>query len=97
MSLLKPEFGALTAVAKRLCWWQTPEEALADTIRFAAQVMTFGNWEDVQTTRAVLGDEHLKRTLRQAPPGVFDAPSWTYWHLAFGIEPLPQMPQRKLC
>lgn len=93
---MKSDLSTLIPVARRLCWWQTPEEALADSIRFAAQVMTFGNWEDVQKTRAVLGDEHLKQTLHEAPAGVFDPPSWHYWHYVFGIEPIPDLPRRNL-
>ncbi|HKQ36534.1 MAG TPA: hypothetical protein VJ063_00570 [Verrucomicrobiae bacterium] len=93
---MKAELSTLVPVAQRLCWWQSPEEALTDSVRFAAQVMVFGNWEDVQTTRAVFGDEHLKRTLRQAPAGVFDLASWHYWHYFFGMEPVPGLPCRKL-
>jgi len=93
---VKTELNRLVPVARRLFWWQSPEEALADNIRFAAQVMTFGNWEDVQTTRAVLGDEKLKQTLHEAPAGIFDPASWYYWHCVFGIEPVPALPSRKL-
>lgn len=84
-------------VVARLCWWKTPAEALADPIRFVAQVMTLGSWDDVQTTRARLGDELFRQALTQAPPGVFDEVSWVYWHRVFDLSPAPSMPARHLC
>jgi hypothetical protein len=85
---------ALQCIARKLFWWKLPEEALADTIRFAAQVMTYGNWEDVQTAKAELGEEVFRQTLLKPPPGVFDARSWVYWHHYFRIDPIPPLPKR---
>ena len=36
----------LEQVAKRLFWWKSPTEALADPHRFVAQVMVYGTPED---------------------------------------------------
>jgi len=87
----------MARVAARLCWWKSPAEALADPIRFVAQVMTLGSWDDVQTTRAHLGEGLFRRALTQAPPGVFDEASWVYWHRVFDLTPVPPLPSRKLC
>ena len=87
----------LIGIAARLFWWKSRTDALADPVRFAAQVMVLGNWEDVQTARQKLGDELFRATLAQAPPGVFDEPSWVYWHNVFGIAPVPPLPTRNLC
>jgi hypothetical protein len=87
----------LIRVAQKLFWWKSPVAALDDPIRFVAQVMTFGTWEDVQTSRATLGDEVFRQVLATPPPGVFDDRSWAYWHHVFGIQPVPELPQRKLC
>lgn len=46
----------LRPVAQRVFWWGSPEEWLDDAVRFAAQVMTYGDWEDTQLTRRLLGD-----------------------------------------
>ena len=40
----------LEQVAKRLFWWKSPAEALADQRRFLAQVMTYGTVEDLSAT-----------------------------------------------
>ena len=89
-----PGNDALRGVARRVFWWLTPEEAMADQLRLAAQVMTWGTWDDVQTTLAVLGEETLRRALLTAPAGVFDARSWVYWHNYFRISPVPPLPRR---
>ncbi|MBI4324557.1 MAG: hypothetical protein HY674_04765 [Chloroflexi bacterium] len=83
-------------VATRLCWWLPPEEALDRLPLFLAQVMTLGTWEDVQIVRGALGEPALRQTLSNAPPGIFDALSWNYWHKVFGLEPVPPLPKRRL-
>jgi len=95
--ILNPSARAgLLPVAAKVFWWGTPEDALQDVYRFAAQVMTFGDWDDVQTTRRFLGESVLRSTLENAPPGVFDSKSWNYWHVFFHIAPIPPLPQRRL-
>ena len=86
----------LRAIARKLLWWKSEEEALADLRRLACQIMTLGTWDDVLLARAELQDEFFRDSLAQAPPGVFDARSWNYWHLVFGIEPVPPLPLRRL-
>jgi len=87
---------SLKRIAQKLLWWQPPEVSLATPLRLACQVMVWGTWEDVLQARAILGDELFRRALQQAPPGIFDARSWNYWHLVFGITPVPPLPTRKL-
>jgi len=85
----------LLPIARRVFWWGEPEEWLDDAIRFAAQVMTYGNWEDTATVWKVLGDDLLRKVLEFPPPGVFDIKSWTYWHVRYGL-PIPPLPERKI-
>ena len=87
----------LIRIAQKLFWWKSPADALDDPIRFAAQVMTLGTWEDVQTSRTTLGDEVFRQVLSTPPPGVFDERSWAYWHHVFGIHRVPELSRRKLC
>jgi len=87
---------ALEAVARRLFWWLSPAQALANPLRFAAQVMTYGNWEDVQISVAILGEDVFRQALANPPAGVFDGRSWSFWHVRFGIKPVPPIPTRKL-
>lgn len=86
----------LRQIARRVCWWQTPDEALAYMPGFLAQVMTYGTWNDVQHVRTELGDDALRNLLKSAPPGIFDARSWHYWHRFFGMTPIPPLPRRQI-
>jgi hypothetical protein len=86
----------LLRLARRLVWWQEPQAALHDERRFLAQAMTDGSWEDMQTIRTIYGDDALRAVLRNAPPGVFDIRSWSYWHLVLGDGRTPPLPRRRL-
>jgi hypothetical protein len=86
----------LEAIARRLIWWMSPPHAVSDQKRFIAQVMTYGNWEDVQDSLRILGESVFRETLADPPSGVFDGRSWTYWHHRFQMLPVPPLPTRKL-
>jgi hypothetical protein len=86
----------LLSVAANVFWWGTPEKALENTPRFLAQVMTFGDWRDVQTTMKLLGKDAFQKVLENPPTGVFDIKSWNYWHLFFHKQPVPPLPSRVL-
>ena len=100
---LEPEAAGLPAIpelleiARRVCWWRKPEEALAAPASFVARVMTLGSWDEVRAVRAQVGDVPFRRVLQQPPAGIFDARSWHYWHHVFGIHTVPELPRRKLC
>jgi hypothetical protein len=83
-------------LARRLVWWQDPGTTLADRRRFLAQAMTDGSWDEMELIRSTYGDDALRAVLADPPPGVFDRRSWTYWHVRFGIEPIPSLPARRL-
>ena len=92
----KPETSdRLRAIAGKLLWWKSEEDALADPARLACQVMTLGTWDDALLARAELTDEVFRTALAQPPAGVFDARSWNYWHLVFGIVSVPPLPVRR--
>lgn len=86
--------STLEDVAQRLCWWKGPEEALRDTKRFLAQVMTLGTIEDLRVVRQRFTDDDFRTVLAHAPPGVFDARSWAYWHHFLGLGEAPGLPRR---
>jgi hypothetical protein len=84
------------ALAQRLVWWKSPEEALTDQTRFLAQLMTFGTWKDWQMGLRYWSEENFRTVLRNAPAGVFDPRSWAYWHRRLGMELIPPLPTRHL-
>jgi len=91
-----PPSAELLAVARRLCWSTTPEQALAEPYVFLAHVMTLGTTEDVLTVRRALGQEAFREALEHAPAGVFDPRSWSYWNLVCDRWPAPPLPERNL-
>jgi hypothetical protein len=85
----------LLPVARHVFWWGNAEEWLDDAIRFTAQVMTFGDWDDTVLVWRLLGDSMFRQVLQSPPPGVFDIKSWTYWHRRYELA-VPPLPERKL-
>ena len=90
---LAPE---LCAVAQRVVWFETPQEALHYPNRFLAYLMTYGTLEEILIVKRYFSDQDFKSALLDAPPGIFDIRSWTYWNLVYGREPVPPMPKRSI-
>lgn len=86
----------LARVAQRVVWFEQPEEALADPIRFVTYAMTYGTHDDMNVIQRYLSDDELWEVLTHAPPGIFDPRSWAYWHLKLGRYPPPPLPTRRV-
>jgi hypothetical protein len=89
-----PHTSELLNVARRVVWFKEPEEALAEPLLFLAHVMTYGTREDLGALRGVVGPSDFAEVLENAPPGIFDARSWAYWHLVCDRGPAPPLPVR---
>jgi hypothetical protein len=89
-----PRNSDLLAVARRVIWFEPPEQALADPIRFLAYLMTFGTLADVAVVRRYLDLGDFLEALEHAPPGIIDERSWAYWNAMTGRYPAPPMPRR---
>ncbi|MHB8472266.1 MAG: hypothetical protein ACYDC8_05325 [Gammaproteobacteria bacterium] len=89
----------LSHLAAKYIWWKTPQEAVRQPARVAAQVMELGDYDDVQLLSARLGDDYLREVLARAEAGWFSPRSWAYWHYRLGVSrpgQLPAMPQRRI-
>jgi hypothetical protein len=89
-----PVTPALLKVARRVIWFEKPEEALADPVRFLAYVMTYGTAEDLKALDGIVSKDEFCEALDKAPSGVFDPRSWAYWNLKCGRQPAPPLPTR---
>lgn len=89
-----PKTPELLRVARRVVWFDEPEKALADPVRFLVHVMVFGTIEDLAALRGIVGRDEYREALEQAPPGIFDARSWAYWNLVCARKPAPPLPTR---
>jgi hypothetical protein len=90
-----PVTPALLTVAQRVVWFKDPGDALADPVHFLAHVMTYGTVEDLSALQGLVGLDEFREVLDHAPPGIFDARSWAYWHLKCGRVPAPPLPTRR--
>jgi hypothetical protein len=83
------------AVARRVVWFESPADALADPIRFMAYVMTFATIADLDVLSRYVSLADFQEALDKAPPGIIDGRSWAYWHNRMGRSPPPPMPARR--
>ena len=82
-------------IARRVIWFEQPEEALADPIRFMAYAMTYARHQDMRVIRRYVSDDGFREELDHAPPGIIDPRSWAYWNLKMGRYPAPPLPKRR--
>ncbi|TVQ83943.1 MAG: hypothetical protein EA357_04365 [Micavibrio sp.] len=80
--------------AQRIVWFEPPEEALKDPVRFMAYAMRYATYEDMRIIRKYVSDQDFIYALNHAPPGIIDGRSWAYWNAVFGRYPAPPMPER---
>jgi hypothetical protein len=84
------------AIARRVVWFESPAEALADPIRFMAYAMASATHADMTVLRRYVSDDDFRLALDQAPPGIIDARSWAFWNSKLGRYPAPPLPARRL-
>lgn len=89
-----PATPETVAAARRIVWFEEPEKALADPIRFMAYAMTYAHHEDMRVIRQYVSDDEIRHALDTAPPGIIDPRSWSYWNLKMGRFPPPPQRQR---
>lgn len=80
--------------ARRIIWFEEPEKALADAVRFLAYAMTYARHEDMKVIRQYVSDDEIRQALDTAPPGIIDPRSWAYWNLRMGRFPPPPLRKR---
>ena len=81
-------------IARRIVWFEKPEHALEDPVRFMAYAMAHATHDDMKALRRYVSDEDFREALDKAPPGIIDPRSWAYWNSKFGRYPAPPMPKR---
>ena len=89
---LTPE---IEAVARRIVWFETPQQAIADPVRFIAYAMANATHEDMKIIRRHVTDEEFLEALDKAPPGIIDPRSWAFWNSKMGRYPTPPQPVRR--
>ena len=82
-------------LARRIIWFEPPEQALSDPIRFMAYAMTYALHEDMREIRRYVSDDEIRAALDNSPAGIIDPRSWAYWNARMGRYPAPPIPVRK--
>lgn len=84
----------MAEIARRIIWFEEPEKALANPVRFMAYAMTYARHRDMRVIRQYVSDDEIRQALDTAPPGIIDPRSWAYWNLKAGRFPPPPMRKR---
>jgi hypothetical protein len=84
----------LLHVASYVIWFEPPERALANPVRFLTYLMTYGTIGEIDVVRRYLPLDDFREALERAPPGIMDKRSWAYWNIVTGRYPVPPMPRR---
>ena len=84
-----PDTNEFRDMATRVIWFEPPDIALRDMSRFMAYAFRYATHDDMQLLRTKLADDDLRLALANAPPGIIDPRSWSYWHAVLGEFPPP--------
>jgi hypothetical protein len=94
VTLTSPYPAELLQVARKVVWYDRPEEALGDLPSFLAQAMVFGSPADIAAVERFVPAEEFRKVLENAPAGVFTRDAWVKWHERFGLS-VPPLPRRR--
>ena len=83
------------AIARSVVWFEPPETALADPVRFMAYAMARATHEQMRVIRCHVTDAEFLEALDHAPAGIIDPRSWAYWNSKLGRYPAPPLPARR--
>lgn len=81
-------------IARRVVWFEPPQQAIEDPVRFMAYAMRYAIHEDMRVLRKYVSDKDFVEVLDNIPPGIVDKRSWAYWNAVFDRYPVPPMPVR---
>ena len=93
MNLTAPYPVELLRVARKVVWYDTPMQTLADLKTFLSLLMVYGSSADVAVTKRYVPAEEFRKVLQNAPAGVFTQDAWEKWHEDLGM-PVPPLPRR---
>src|SRR2546428_10235293 len=86
----------LLAVAKRIFWFGTPEEALEFPKRFLTYAMTYASDKDIEILEKHFSDDDFRATLDDPAPGIFDRSSCAKWYERYNRISSPPLPRRQI-
>ncbi|MDE3165646.1 MAG: hypothetical protein KGN36_07570 [Acidobacteriota bacterium] len=94
MTLTAPFPPELIRIARKVVWYNAPENTLADLPTFLAHLMVYGSAADVALVERFVPLEEFRRVLDNAPAGLFTMDLWRSWHERCGL-PVSPLPRRR--
>lgn len=91
--LAPPYPQELLQVAKKVVWYDRPEQTLGDLRTFLAHLMVDGSAGDLAIVERYVPEDEFRTVLEAAPAGVFTLEAWSRWHERFGMS-IPPLPRR---
>lgn len=91
--------ASLRRLALRYVWSESPDSVLRrpDGIHdLLCQILRLGTLSDYRLANRLFGADAFRDALLSAKPGQLDDRSWKFWHLVFGISPVPPAPKRQV-
>jgi hypothetical protein len=86
----------LKAVARKVVWFDPPDEVLGNTQYFLTYLMNHGTEEDLKVVRRYYSDADFEATLDHPAPGVFFQDAWIEWNDRYKRVPAPPLPKRQI-
>ena len=71
MTIAVPFPADLLRIARKVVWYDQPEQTLANLDTFLAHLMVYGSSADVAVTSQYVPAEEFRRVLENAPAGLF--------------------------
>jgi hypothetical protein len=95
MTISEPYPSELIRIARKVVWYDAPEQTLQDLKTFLSHLMVYGSPSEVTVVEHYVPTDEFRKVLKDAPAGVFTANAWTRWHERLGMTPIPPLPRRR--
>ena len=95
MRIVEPYSAELLRIARKVVWYDSPEETLRDLTTFLLHLMVYGSPHDISVVERYLPEDAFRKVLENAPAGVFTADAWVRWHERLGMLPTPPLLRRR--
>ncbi|MGH2507766.1 MAG: hypothetical protein ACRDHZ_10255 [Ktedonobacteraceae bacterium] len=86
----------LKIVARKVVWFDPPEQVLGNTQYFLTYLMNYGSENDVSVVRNYYSNADFEATLDNPAPGVFFREAWIKWNNRYNRIPAPPLPKRQI-
>ena len=86
----------LKAVARKVVWFGSPEQALEITHYFLTYLMNYGSETDLAIARRYFSDADFEAALDNPAPGIFSGDAWVKWNTRYHRVPVPSLPKRRI-